>query len=342
MATLAEIKAHLAAKEAELKQKEEARKARSNNGGGGGDKTQYPFWDMKVGESATVRYLPDGNPDNLLPWVERQTIELEFDGTIGGERDTTERVKVKVPCPTMFSLIDPDYKVACKITAHIRPWWKVKGSDDYKLAQKYYRKQSWLTQGFVVSSPFEEEGLPENPIRRLTLTKKIFDKVFKAYNGTEFEEAPHDFDAGTDFVIEKTLQGEFNNYDTSYFQRRTRSLSAEERAAIETYGLFKLNEFVGKAPTEEQADIQYQMFLDSLDGKPYDFTKFGEHYRPWGVRGPNSGNSNDEQRDSGATGSESAGGSETASSSASTSEQADTSANTDDLIARIRRNALKA
>jgi hypothetical protein len=200
MATLAEIKAAL------KKQDEaaEAREQQRNNKSSAGDNAQYPFWDMKVDETAKVRYLPDGDESNIFPWVERQTIELVFDGTTGGERETTEQVKIKVPCPAMFVPLIPDYNVACQITAHIRPWWKPKDGEMYAMAQRYYRKQSWLMQGFVVESPFVEENAPENIIRRFTLTKKIFNKVFKAYNGTEYEAAPHDFDEGTDFVIEKT------------------------------------------------------------------------------------------------------------------------------------------
>ena len=342
MATLAEIQARLRAQDEANKEREEKRQSGTSKSGG--DNAQYPFWDMKIGQQATLRFLPDGNDENIFPWVERQTIELPFDGTINGEVDTTELVKIKVPCPTMFHTIIPGYKVACKITAHIRPWWGPKNgpkdTPEYKAAQKYYRKQSWLIQSLVVESPFVEENAPENPIRRVTLTKKLFDKVFKAYNGTEFEQAVHDFDQGTDFVIEKGQQGEFNNYDTSYFQRRTRSLTSEERAAIEQYGLFNLKDFVGKAPSEEDAEIQYQMFLDSVAGKPYDFAKYNSFYRPYNVKGPKTNSSDEHQSQQGSS-------SETpATPKDETPVQSETPApsgeqGTSALIDRIRRNAMK-
>ena len=52
----------------------------------------YPFWNMKNGESATVRFLPDANQDNPYGFlVERLTHVLE----INGERKT-------VPCLHMY------------------------------------------------------------------------------------------------------------------------------------------------------------------------------------------------------------------------------------------------
>lgn len=340
MATLAEIQAELRRRDAEAKAAEEKRTA---GGQSGGDNALFPFWDTKVGETATMRWLSDGDDSNIFPWVERQTIELTFDGTVGGERDTTERVKVKVPCPTMFQKIIPGYNIACQITAAIRPLWKYpKDSKEYKQAQTYYRKQSWLMQGLVVASPFTEENAPKNPIRRAALTKQVFTKVFKAYNGTGFEHAPHDFDNGTDFIFEPKHQGEFKNWEGSDFARRERSLSAEERAAIAEFGLFTLKDYVGKAPTQQDADAQYQMYLDSVAGLPYDFAKFGDFYRPYGVKGPNNGG-NSENSAADQTG----GASDRTPAAAnpapvSTATPAASSETTDDLIARIRRNSANA
>jgi hypothetical protein len=56
MASLAEIRA-------KLKEQE----TRSSGGSqGGGDNAIYPFWNMKEGESGTLRFLPDGNADNTF------------------------------------------------------------------------------------------------------------------------------------------------------------------------------------------------------------------------------------------------------------------------------------
>ena len=72
MASLAEIRA-------KLKQQE------TNTGGqrSGGDNAIYPFWNMKEGESATLRFLPDGNTDNTFFWTERLMIKLPFPSVKG-------------------------------------------------------------------------------------------------------------------------------------------------------------------------------------------------------------------------------------------------------------------
>ena len=57
MATLAEIRA-------KLKSQEVNRSTSST----GGDNAIYPFWNLKEGEQATVRFLPDGDKDNTFFW----------------------------------------------------------------------------------------------------------------------------------------------------------------------------------------------------------------------------------------------------------------------------------
>ena len=66
MATLAEIRAKLAAMD-------------SKPGGStsGGDNAIYPFWNISEGTSATLRFLPDGDPNNTFFWTERQMIRLQ-------------------------------------------------------------------------------------------------------------------------------------------------------------------------------------------------------------------------------------------------------------------------
>ncbi|MBQ0941679.1 hypothetical protein, partial [Acinetobacter baumannii] len=85
MASLAEIRARLAA-------------AESNKGGQsqGGDNAIYPHWNIDEGQSATLRFLPDGNAKNTFFWAERAMIKLPFAG-IKGEMDS-KQVQVQVPC----------------------------------------------------------------------------------------------------------------------------------------------------------------------------------------------------------------------------------------------------
>ena len=56
---LAEIRAKLKEQEA----------GQGGNRGPQGPNPIYPFWNMTEGSSATLRFLPDGNPDNTFFWA---------------------------------------------------------------------------------------------------------------------------------------------------------------------------------------------------------------------------------------------------------------------------------
>ena len=74
MASLAEIRAKL---------KEQESRTGGNNTQSGGDNAIYPFWNIKEGESATMRFLPDGDNENTFFWKERLIIKLPFAGVKG-------------------------------------------------------------------------------------------------------------------------------------------------------------------------------------------------------------------------------------------------------------------
>ena len=132
MASLAEIRAKL--------KEQESRTGGSQSGGG--DNAIYPFWNMKEGESATLRFLPDGNKDNTFFWTERLMIKLPFP-SIKGEPGS-KPVQVQVPCMEM-------YGDSCTILNEVRGWFKDPSLED--MGRKYWKKRSYVFQGFVVSSP---------------------------------------------------------------------------------------------------------------------------------------------------------------------------------------------
>jgi hypothetical protein len=248
----------------------------------GGDNASYPFWNIPVGQTAHLRFLPDADPDNVFFWAQREVIKLPFQGVAGGQYPTDKLVTVTVPCVDMFD------GMTCPITAAIRPWWK--GDEDaVALARKYYKKKSYIFQGFVVASPFEEQTVPENPIRRFVLNPSLYDIVKESLMSPEMEYAPIDFVEGRDFKVSKTQKGEYANYQTSSWSFRTRSLGEVELAAIEKYGLYDLKEYKGPRPDAAGLEIIKAMFQDSLDGKPFDMASFGEHYRPYGSRDSDGG-----------------------------------------------------
>ena len=263
MATLAEIRARLL---------EQENKMSGNKGTGGGDNAIFPFWNIPENSTAVLRFLPDGDETNTFPWRERQMIRLEFAGVKGG--DESKRVIVTVPCMEMW-------KETCPIHAEIRPWFKDKSLED--LGRKYWKKKSYIFQGFVSDTKLQEENTPENPIRRFILNPSIFNIVKAALMDPEMESLFTDIENGTDFRLTKTTKGQYADYTTSSFARRERSLNEVERAAIEQHGLFNLNDFMPKKPTKEEVDIIYEMFKASVDGELYDPQRWGQYFKPPGL-----------------------------------------------------------
>ncbi|MFA5491294.1 MAG: hypothetical protein WC284_19105, partial [Candidimonas sp.] len=87
-----------------IRQAIQAEEKQKENTNSGGDNSVYRFWDLsddsKKGNSATIRFLPDKDDDNLFFWKERQIIKLTFNGIVG-QMDSKE-VSVTVPCMRMF------------------------------------------------------------------------------------------------------------------------------------------------------------------------------------------------------------------------------------------------
>jgi len=260
MATLDEIRAKLLAQNT---------KAEGGNRNGG-DNSMYPFWNVPEGGSSMIRFLPDGDPNNTFFWAERLVIKLPFQG-VKGEHD--REVLVQVPCMEM-------YGETCPILAETRPWWK----DDslQPLARKYWKKKSYLFQGFVVQSGFEEKETPENPIRRFMINTSIFDIIKSSLMNPEMEDLPTDYVAGRDFKLVKTTKGGFANYSTSNWSFKTRSLSPAEAGAIETHGLNNLKDFLPAKPTAEQLEAIKEMFQASVNDEAYDPARWSQFYKPSG------------------------------------------------------------
>ena len=100
----------------------------------------------------------------------------------------------------------------------------------------------------------------------------------------DFPEIPTDFEAGTDFKLTKTQKGQYADYSTSNWARRERSLDQTERDAIQTNGLFNLNDYMPKRPNNEEIKVIFEMFESSVAGELYDPERFGSYYTPQGVQ----------------------------------------------------------
>jgi len=261
MATsLAEIRAKL--------QQQDNRSSNSN----GGDNGIYPHWNIAENTTARVRFLPDANTNNTFFWVERLMIKLPFAG-IKGQAESKPTF-VQVPCVEMWG-------EACPILAEVRTWFKDKSLEE--MGRKYWKKKSYLFQGFVRDNPMSDDKTPENPIRRFVISPQIFNLVKNALMDPELENLPIDYQGGLDFNIKKTSKGGYSDYSTSTWARKESALTSDELKAIELYGLYNLSDFLPKKPNDTELKIIKEMFEASVNGEPFDMERWGAYFKPNGL-----------------------------------------------------------
>jgi hypothetical protein len=266
MASLAEIRARIAAQE-----------NKTNKGSNTqSDNSIYPHWNIDEGTTASVRFLPDGDSKNEFFWVEKAMIKLPFNGVKGDSN--VKQIIVQVPCNDMYV---PN---SCPVLAEIRPWYKDESLKE--MANKYWKKRSYIFQGFVRQNPLGDDKTPANPIRRFAISTQIFPLIRAGLMDPEILELPTDYLRGLDFNIRKTTKGGYADYSTSSWARRESALTEAEQAAIEAHGLFKLADFLPKQPTDAELRIIKEMFEASVDGQPYDNERWGNYYRPYGLEAP--------------------------------------------------------
>lgn len=269
MTTLAEIRRKLT--EQAAKASGEGRQTKS-------DGLVYPFWNLETNKESTIRFLPDGDPSNTFFWVERQQINLTFAGVMGEANN--KPVTIKVPCMEMYGEV-------CPILSEVRGWFKDPTLAD--MGRKYWKKKSYIFQGFVVEDGLNETDAPENKIRRFIIGPQLYKLIESALIDPELDDLPTDFVHGIDFKLVKGKKGEYADYSTSKWSRRERPLSDVEQAAIEQYGLSNLRDALPKKPGAEEIQAITEMFQASVDGEPFDLERWGQFYRPYGM-GESTGN----------------------------------------------------
>ena len=261
MASLADIRAKLAAQE-----------NKSSNRASVSDNAIFPFWNIPEGTTSTMRFLPDGDKSNTFFWQERAMIKLPFPG-VKGQADTKPTL-VQVPCMEMFN--EP-----CPVLAEVRTWFKDSSLED--MGRKYWKKRSYIFQGFVVNSTLDEETTPENPIRRFVINPSIYQIIRSALMNPDMEDLPTDTTNGRDFKLTKTQKGGYADYSTSTWSFKSRALSEAEQGAITQYGLHNLSDYMPKKPSQEELNVIQEMFKASVDGELYDPERFGQYYKPAGL-----------------------------------------------------------
>jgi hypothetical protein len=173
---------------------------------------------------------------------------------------------------------------ACPVLAEVRTWFKDKSLED--MGRKYWKKRSYLFQGFVRENPISDDKTPDNPIRKFIIGPQLFTLIKGALMDPELEELPTDLMRGLDFRITKTQKGGFADYNSSKWARKESALTEAEQAAIETHGLYDLSTFLPKRPGDVEMKVIKEMFEASVDGQPYDTERWGQYFRPAGVAAP--------------------------------------------------------
>ena len=258
---------------AEIRAKLQAQDTKGQGGQTGGDNGIYAHWNIAEGTTARVRFLPDANTKNTFFWVERLMIKLPFAG-VKGQVDSKPTF-VQVPCVEMWG-------EACPILAEVRTWFKDKSLEE--MGRKYWKKKSYLFQGFVRDNPLSDDKATDNPIRRFIISPQIFNLVKNALMDPDLENLPTDYEGGLDFAIKKTSKGGYADYSTSSWARKESALTSDELAAVEKFGLYNLADFLPKKPSDAELKIIKEMFEASVNGEAYDADAWGAYYKPAGLQ----------------------------------------------------------
>ena len=149
--------------------------------------------------------------------------------------------------------------------------------------RKYWKKRSYIFQGFVVEDGLKETEKSDNPIRRFIIGPQIFQLIRGALLDPEMDDLPTDAVNGVDFKLIKTSKGGYADYSTSKWSRRSRPLDDKEAAALEANGLFSLKDYLPKKPTDVEVKVIKEMFEASVDGEPFDMDRWGQYFKPAGM-----------------------------------------------------------
>lgn len=259
---------------AKLKEKEERR----TNGGSPKNDSTYRFWDMKIGDTATVRFLPDGNDENPYFWIEKQMLPIAFPGVLGG--DTNKEVVIRVPCIEMYNAITGGNR-RCSILNELRPMFDL-GEEETQLAKKYWVKRQNLFHGFVVNDTLPASDSPF--LRKFSFGNQIHKIIQGSLLDPDLEEMPTDYHNGLNFVLAKSQNGQYADYSSSKWSRKESAVSQEAQDYVDNNELPSLASYLPPEPTQEALEAQYAMFQASFDGELFDpSAPYAQHYRPYGM-----------------------------------------------------------
>jgi hypothetical protein len=175
----------------------------------------------------------------------------------------------------------------CPIQRRIQTenWYKI--PEMVPTARKYYRRASFHLQGFVRQNPIQSDlqaieaannadGLGLTRLRHFIFVKSLFTPVGQILEDPDLEVLPTDFEAGRNFRITVSTNGEYKSYSGAYSPAAT-PLLPEERAWIEAHGIPAMATLLPPLPTPEEQQDHYDMFEASLNGELLDMERYGRY-----------------------------------------------------------------
>ena len=215
-------------------------KGRTNNAAG----KFFNFFNMDYDTSCTVRFLPDqneANPKGFL--VEKKMHRLEINGEVEN-----------VPCLTM-------YKEDCPICQTAKSFYD---EGDKVNGKKFYRSLNHIGQVLVKKDSVnydDDADTCEGKVKAISISWQIYAVMKQAIADNELEEAPCDFDEGTDFIIKKTKNGEWAKYDLGTKFAKRESALTEEEIEIAEAGMVDLATLLPEKPSFEKVNAKLHSAL---------------------------------------------------------------------------------
>jgi hypothetical protein len=224
-----------------------AAKADGSSNGESAGNNYYAFWNMDVGLSTIVRFLPDKNANSEFFLIEKTHHEL----IVNGE-------KKKVPCLKQ-------YNEDCPICKESSKFYKIEGKESPN-GRQLYKKRQYVGQILIISDPMNPDISWEDnvEVKYITVGTKIYEAIRNAIMQGDIESDPTDFDEGTNFRISKTKVGDWADYSSSTFVRKQTTIDEKYQEAIQGQ-MVDLSTLLPANPGFEMVNAMLQTHLNPED-----------------------------------------------------------------------------
>ena len=268
------------------------------------DHSIFIHWKIPMNGSCVLRYIPFEDPRSEGFWTERKMIPVSF----LDPKDDSKLVRFQIPCLEMYIPHGSGY---CPALAPVRDLYseakELKNSGNKAesdrlngIAGAHWINFTAYYQGWVVVPGYDEENIPENPIRVFPLSKQIHNVIYKSIFDNQVEpfkvlpigeytvedvklaqNLPEDYPEddfgrlvekfnGYNFVIQRTETGEAdkkkNKWDgaNTGWSRERQPLTDGQLESIEKYGLHDLRKRLPERPSDAQYEVMTEMVKVSI------------------------------------------------------------------------------